>query len=277
MRLLRRSLIAIAIAYLLVVGAIWYTQAKFIFVPSPTVDCTPADAGVPFTNVTLPIQGAQIAGWWVPAESPQVRTLLYLHGNGGNVAANRDHVVRLRNAGLNVFIIDYRGYGSSTGGPPREKLTYEDAERAWQYLVTERNIPPAHIAIYGHSLGSVVAIDLASRHPEAGALIMEGALTSVADVAKRVRWAAFLPVRLILTERFDSLSKIASVRSPKLFLHGDADAMNPPEQARRLYDAATEPKQLAFIPGGGHSDSAEVNPTAYFAAFNGFLKSCAGF
>jgi len=277
MRSVRGFLIAIAIAYLLVVGAIWYTQAQFIFQPSPTVDGTPADSGVPFTNVTLPIQGAQIAGWWVPAESPRVRTLLYLHGNGGNVSANRDHVLRLRNAGLNVFIIDYRGYGLSTGGPPREKLTYEDAERAWQYLVTERNIPPAQIAIYGHSLGSAVATDLASRHPEAGALILEGALTSIAGVAEGIRWAAFLPVRLILTERFDALSKIGSVRPPKLFLHGDADRMNSLGMARRLYAAATEPKQLAVIPGGGHSDSAEVNPTAYFAALNGFLKSCAGF
>ena len=145
-------------------------------------------------------------------------TLLYLHGNAANVAANLDHVLRLRSAGLNVFIIDYRGYGSSTGGPPREKLLYEDAERAWKYLVAERNIPPAHIAIYGHSLGSAVAIDLASKHPEAGALITEGALTSIADVADRFSFAAYLPVRLILTERFDSISKIGSIHLPKLIL-----------------------------------------------------------
>jgi pimeloyl-ACP methyl ester carboxylesterase len=173
---------------------------------------------------------------------------------------------------LNVFIIDYRGYGSSTGGPPREKLLYEDAERSWKYLVAERNIPPAHIAIYGHSLGGAVAIDLASKHPEAGALITEGTFTSIADLADRFSFAAYLPVRLILTERFDSISKIGAIHLPTLILHGEADRMNPPLSARRLYDAAPGPKQLALIPGGGHEDSAEVNPTAYFAALNGFLS-----
>jgi pimeloyl-ACP methyl ester carboxylesterase len=227
---------------------------------------------VKFDDVRLPLQGDQLAGWWVPSEDPHSGTLLYLHGNAANVAANLDHVLRLRSAGLNVFIIDYRGYGFSTGGPPREKLVYEDAERAWQYLVAERNIPPAHIAIYGHSLGSAVAIDLASKHPDAGALITEGVLTSIADVAKGISFAAYLPVRLILTERFDSTSKIRSIHLPKLFLHGEADRMNPVLMARRLYDAAPDPKQLALIPGGGHADSAGVNPTAYFAALNGFLS-----
>jgi uncharacterized protein len=276
MRIIRALLIAIASAYFLFVAAIWYTQASFIFLPSRTVDATPAESGVKFDNITLPIQGAQIAGWWVPAEDPQqAPTLLYFHGNAGNVAANRDHVLRLRGAGLNVFIIDYRGYGASTGGPPREKKLYEDGERAWQYLVAERNIAPAHIAIYGHSLGSAVAIDLASRHPEAGALIVEGALTSIAGVAEGIRWAAFLPVRLILTERFDSLSKIAKVRPPKLFLHGDADRMNPRKMAQRLYDAASEPKHLAMIPGGGHSDSAETNPTVTLPRSTAFSSNMA--
>jgi pimeloyl-ACP methyl ester carboxylesterase len=271
-RLVRGLLVAIAGAYLLVVGAIWYWQAKVIFRPSRIVDTTPLNSGVKFDDVRLPLQGDQLAGWWVPSEDVHSGTLLYLHGNAANVAANLDHVLRLRSAGLNVFIIDYRGYGSSTGGPPREKLLYEEAERAWKYLVAERNIPPAHIAIYGHSLGGAVAIDLASKHPEAGALITEGTFTSIADLADRFSFAAYLPVRLILTERFDSISKIGGIHLPTLILHGEADRMNPPLSARRLYDATPGPKQLALIPSGGHEDSAEVNPTAYFAALNGFLS-----
>ena len=97
-------------------------------------------------------------------------------------------------------------------------------------------------------------------------------MTSIADLADGFSFAAYLPVRLILTERFDSISKIGSIHLPKLILHGDADRMNPPLMARRLFDAAPDPKQMALIPGGGHEDSAEVNPTAYFAAFNGFLS-----
>lgn len=263
---------AIAGAYLLMVGAIWYAQAKIIFHPGRIVDVTPGDLGVRFNNVTLSLKGDQLAGWWVPSEDPQARTLLYLHGNAANVAANVRHVLRLRSTGLHVFIFDYRGYGHSTGGPPREKLLYEDADRAWKYLVAERNIPPANIAIYGHSLGGAVAIDLAGKHPEAGALITEGTLTSIADRADGSLYAAYLPVRLILTERFDSISKIGSIHLPKLILQGEADTMAPPLMARRLYDAAPGPKQLALIPGGGHEDSAVVNATAYFAALNGFLS-----
>jgi fermentation-respiration switch protein FrsA (DUF1100 family) len=225
------------------------------------VDRTPGDLGVTFDKVTLPLNGDQLAGWWVPSKDPQARTLLYLHGNAGNVATNAEHVLRLYSTGLNVFIFDYRGYGDSTGGPPRENLVYEDTERAWTYLVDERKIPPAHIVIYGHSLGGAIAIDLASKHPEAGALVTESTFTSVAEFADGSLYA-YLPIRLILTERFDSISKIRSIRLPKLIFHGQADTMCPPRMAQRLYDEAPDPKQLALIPGGGHEDSAEVNGTA---------------
>jgi alpha-beta hydrolase superfamily lysophospholipase len=266
-RLVRGFIAVLAAAYLLIVSALWYWQARFIFQPSPVVDVTPGDLGVTFTKVALPIGGGQLAGWWVPS-APQAATLLYLHGNANNVGANAQEVVRFHGAGLNVFIIDYRGYGESTGGPPREKLVYEDAERAWTYLVAERRISPATIVIYGHSLGSAVAVDLASQHPEAGALITEGVLTSIPDVADAMGVGMLLPVRLIVTERFDAISKIGSVRVPTLILEGESDR---PMMAQRLYDAARDPKQLALIPGGGHEDSAEMNPTAYFAALNGFL------
>ena len=182
-RLLRALLAGIAVLYLLIVGAVWYEQTKILFHPSSIVDATPADSGVKFAEVMLSLKGDNLSGWWVPSEDPGARTLLYLHGNAGNVGVNVDQVLRLRSTGLNVFIVDYRGYGHSTGGPPREKLVYEDGERAWNYLVAERNIPPAHIAIYGQSLGGAVAIDLASKHPDAGALITEGTLTSIADRA----------------------------------------------------------------------------------------------
>jgi alpha-beta hydrolase superfamily lysophospholipase len=178
--------------------------------------------------------------------------------------------VRFQRAGFNVLIYDYRGYGESTGGPPREKLAYEDAERAWTYLVSERRIAPATIVIYGHSLGGVVAIDLASKHADAGALITESALTSIADVADGMGVSRLLPVRFILTERFDALSKIRAVHVPTLILQGQEDRRQLP-MGQRLYDAANDPKQRAVIPGGGHEDSAEVNPTAYFGALNGFL------
>jgi alpha-beta hydrolase superfamily lysophospholipase len=270
-RLIRGLIAAIAAAYLLIVCALWYWQASFIFQPSPVVDTTPGDLGVKFEKVALPIGGGQVAGWWVPSQDPQAATLLYSHGNATNIGANAQGVVRFQKAGFNVFIYDYRGYGESTGGPPREKLAYEDAERAWTYLVAERRIAPATIVIYGHSLGGVVAIDLASKHADAGALITESTLTSIADQADGMRVGRLLPVRLILTERFDALSRIRAVHVPTLILQGQEDTRHL-TMGQRLYDAANDPKQRAVIPGGGHNDSADVNPTAYFAALNGFLS-----
>jgi len=139
--------VIIAGLYLVIVGGIWYTQARFIFHPSSIVDSTPADLGVRFEKVTLPLGSGQLAGWWVPADSGRSQTMLYLNGNAANVAANVHQVVRFRKTGLNIFIFDYRGYGQSTGGPPREKLLYEDAEGAWKYLVSERNILPSASAL----------------------------------------------------------------------------------------------------------------------------------
>jgi uncharacterized protein len=271
-RLARGLFGAISLAYLLVVGTIWYAQEKILFHPRRIVDVTPGDSGVKFENVTLPLNADRLAGWWIPSDDPQARTLLYLHGNAGNISGNLDQALRLRSTGLNVFLFDYRGFGRSTGGPPREKLVYEDAERAWQYLVEERKILSANIAIYGHSIGGAVAVNLTSNHPEAGALITECTFTSIAERADLESFTAFLPIRLILTERFDSILKIRSVHVPKLFLQGEADAMLPPVMAHRLYDAAPAPKQIALIPGGGHEDSAEVNPGAYFGALNAFLS-----
>lgn len=270
LRVVSGFIAVIAVAYLLIVGALWYRQASFIFQPDRVVDTTPGDFGATFEKVALPIGGGQVTGWWVPSKDPHAATLLYSHGNAGNVGANAQEVVRFQKAGVNVFIYDYRGFGESTGGPPREKLTYEDAERAWTYLVAERRIAPSTILIYGHSLGGVVAIDLASRHAEAGALIAESTLTSIADLAGGMRIGRLLPVRLILTERFDALSKIGAVHVPALILQGQEDSSHL-AMGQRLYAAANDPKERAVIPGGGHNDSAETNPTAYFAAVNGFL------
>jgi len=271
-RIVRALLATVACLYLLVAVAIWYAQTKILYHPRTTLDVTPADLGLKFEPVRLPLDGNRLAGWWVPSEIPDALTLLYLHGNAGNVSANADQVRRLAGTGLNIFIFDYRGYGESTGGPPRERLVYEDAERAWTYLVRERGIQPSDVVIYGHSMGGAVAVDLASRHPDAGGLITESTFPSIVDAADRTVFA-WLPLRLIVTERFDAASRIRSIRVPKLMLHGDADTMIPVRLARRLYEAAADPKQLAVIAGGGHEDSAEVNAAAYFAAVNGFLRT----
>jgi len=270
-RILRVLLLTLACLYVLAGAAIWFAQTTILYHPRRDIDVTPANFGLTFDAITLPLNGDRLAGWWVPSRIPHTATLLYLHGNAGNVSANADQVRRLASTGLNIFIFDYRGYGDSTGGPPRKRLLSEDAERAWTYLVRERHIPPGEVVIYGHSLGAAVGIDLASRHPDAGALITESGFPSVIDVAEGTLFA-WLPLRLIVTERFDAGSRIRSIHVPKLIIHGESDTMVPVRLAHRLYDAAADPKQLAVIPGGDHEDSAEVNGAAYFAALNGFLE-----
>lgn len=271
-RVVRALVATVASLYVLAAAAIWFAQTKLLYHPRKTLDATPADLGLKFEPVRLALHGDQLAGWWVPSKIPHAPTLLYLHGNAGNLSANVDQVRRLAGTGLNIFIFDYRGYGESTGGPPRNRLISEDAERAWTYLVRERRIQPSEVVIYGHSLGGAVGVDLVSRHPDAGALITEGAFPSVIDVADGTVFG-WLPLRLIVTERFDAGSRIGTVRVPKLILHGEADTMIPVRLARRLYAAAAEPKQLAVIAGGDHEDSAAVNPAAYFSALNGFLRT----
>jgi len=271
LRVVRALLASVVVLYLLTATAIWWVQTRVLYHPRKTVDVTPADLGLRFDAVKLPLNGDVLAGWWVPSKNDPAATILYLHGNAGNVSANADQVRRLAVTGLNIFIFDYRGYGESTGGPPREQILYEDAERAWTYLVRERRIEPSRIVIYGHSMGGAVAIDLASRHGDAGGLITESTFPSIVDAADGTLFA-WLPLQLIVTERFDAASRIRSIRVPKLIVHGEADTMIPVQLARRLYDEAAEPKHLAVIAGGGHEDSAELNASAYFGALNAFLR-----
>jgi uncharacterized protein len=205
-RVVRALLATVACLYLLA-AAIWYAQTKILYHPRKTLDVTPADLGLKFEPVRLALDGDRLAGWWLPSKIPHAPTLLYLHGNAGNVSANADQVRRLAGTGLSIFIFDYRGYGESTGGPPRERLVYEDAERAWTYLIRERRIQPSDVVIYGHSMGGAVAIDLASRHPDAGGLITESTFPSIVDAADGTVFA-WLPLRLIVTERFDAASRI---------------------------------------------------------------------
>lgn len=198
--------------------------------------------------------------------------VLYLHGNGSNVGANVEHANRFHRLGLSVFLIDYRGYGNSQGDFPSESQVYEDAQLAWDYLVKQRGIHPSQIYIYGHSLGGAVAIDLAVRHPEAAGLIVEGSFTSVrAMVDFQKPLFSMFPIDVLLTQRFDSLSKVDRLQMPVLFIHGSADSVVPTQMSKKLFDAAPEPKQLYIVPDGGHNNSAQIGGAQYLLRVRQFL------
>ncbi|MEG4196758.1 alpha/beta fold hydrolase [Microcoleus sp. Pol12A5] len=200
--------------------------------------------------------------------------VLYLHGNASNVGANVEHAYRFHRLGLSVFVMDYRGYGKSQGDFPSESQVYEDAQLAWDYLVKQRGINPNQIYLYGHSLGGAIAIDLAVRHPEAAGLIVEGSFTStraMVNFQKGLFW--MFPIDLLLTQRFDSLSKVDRLQMPVLFIHGTADHVVPVEMSKKMFEAAPEPKQLYIVPDGGHTNVAQIGGAEYLQILSQFLGS----
>jgi fermentation-respiration switch protein FrsA (DUF1100 family) len=169
---------------------------------------------------------------------------------------------------VQVFIIDYRGYGKSEG-KPTERGLYLDARAAWDYLINERRVAPERIVVFGKSLGGVPAIDLASQVTPAG-LIVQSSFTSAGDMAAEI--LPFLP-RVLLQTKMDSLGKIQQVRCPKLFIHSRADEIVPYELGRRLYEAAPEPKEFYEVKGSPHNSTYVVGGKPYFEALRNFVQS----
>jgi fermentation-respiration switch protein FrsA (DUF1100 family) len=212
----------------------------------------------------------RLVGWRIgdPADTT-ARWLLMFHGNGGDIShgGRQEHYAALRALGLNLVTFDYRGYGESDG-EPSEAGIYRDADAAYAYLRDGLAVPPERLLIFGHSLGSAVAVDLASRVPSRG-LILEGALTSVPDVGQRTYF--FVPVRLMARNRFAAAEKIARVSVPKLFLHATADEVIPYEFGRRLFELAPGPKR--FVPlAGSHNDAYAADSATYFEGVAAFLR-----
>ena len=183
-----------------------------------------------------------MSGWFVPAGR---RTVLFCHGNARNISSDISVLRMFHDLGVSAFIFDYRGFGKSPG-IPKEEGTYADAEGAWNYLVSEREKDPMDIIIWGRSLGSAVATELALRH-RPKALVLEAAFTSLADLA--AEQYPFFPVRWILRTRYDNLKKIARVGCPVLIVHSREDQLIPLKHGKELFGAAAEPKCFLEIKG----------------------------
>lgn len=233
----------LAALYLAACGYMWATQKQQVFEPSPLLQTTPARMGMAFEELRVAVgsgaEQGELHGWWVPAAREDAPSVLYFHGNYRNIGNNLDHTRRLHELGYNVMLVDYRGYGMSSGGAPSEAKIYEDAEAAWLHLLEARKVRPQQAFIYGHSLGGAVAIDLATRHPEAAGLIAESTFTSMRAMGEREY--GFLPIGWLLNQRFDSLEKIGQVKIPVLLIHGTWDKKVPVEMSRQLFEAAPQP------------------------------------
>jgi uncharacterized protein len=260
--------------YLAIVALLWFAESRLIYFPGSERRLTlpPAALQLPIERAELTTEdGVKLVGWVMPAAaSTSGFWLLVCHGNAGNLSQfdRPAHYAALRQLGLNLFAFDYRGYGES-GGMPSEYGLYRDADAAYRYLREERGVPAERIIAFGHSLGSAVAIDLASRVHTAG-LIVEGGLVSVAQRGQELY--PFIPVRWIARTRFSSIDKIPKVTAPKLFLHAVADEVIPLSHGRRLFQAAAEPKTLVEL-AGTHSDAFAVDSVRYFGSIADFMTT----
>ncbi|MBE9117310.1 alpha/beta hydrolase [Lusitaniella coriacea LEGE 07157] len=266
-----------AIAYALICLALLKWQTRLIFVPSPTIQGTPKDRGLDYEEVWLSVPTQKetverLHGWWLPAASQSENVLLYLHGNGENISANIVQAQPFHQAGLDIFLFDYRGYGKSEGDFPHEEQVYEDAQVALNYLIEQRGISPQNIIVYGHSLGGAIAIELTWRNPNLAGLIVESSFTSMRKIVGYSKVYRLFPSGVILHQKFDSIEKIKSLKMPLLLIHGTDDTTVPHFMSQELFDAATEPKQFLSVPDAGHNDVATVGGSSYLEAVRDFLQ-----
>jgi uncharacterized protein len=270
---MQRSVLLLALAFGMLLGcnSVGYLTAPLenhlVYQPSGPA---PADLETPHLNredVWFESQdGVQLHGWYCPAKNPR-GVVLFAHGNGGNVADRWEHLRLLANR-LEVTVLgfDYRGYGKSEG-QPSEAGVIADARAARAFLAGKTQIPESEVILYGQSLGGAVMVDLASKDG-ARALILESTFTSLADVANYK--FPLTPPGKILRNEFNSLAKINQFRGPLLILHGDADQLVPIDQARRLYDAANDPKSFVTVQQGGHNWTPTLD---VIAAVDQFLRN----
>jgi fermentation-respiration switch protein FrsA (DUF1100 family) len=265
-----------ALAALGYAGAIVYltlNERRLIFQPAERRVAAPApEFALHERRVTYPSSDdVTLSAWVVPAAPARARDvwLLICHGNLGNIGFGQrpEFYALMRDLGVALLAFDYRGFGESTGAPEEHGL-YADATASYEYLTRTLHVPPDRIVIFGHSLGSGVAIELASRVPAAG-LIVEGAYTSVVDRGQELY--PLFPIRLIASQRFPSLERVSSIAMPKLFLHSPEDAVIPYAHGRRLFEAAPEPKRFVSV-RGGHENAYRLDAAVYYGAVAQFLN-----
>lgn len=212
---------------------------------------------------------ARLHGLWLQHERADAPALLYLHGARWNVAGSAGRIRRMQELGFSVLAIDYRGFGRSSAGLPSEATAAEDARAAWDWLGDQQPGKPRYI--FGHSLGGAIAIDLARQVPDEQGTIVEGTFTSVPDVVSTFKWG-WLPVSALITQRFDSLHKVAEIGSPLLVVHGSEDSLILPSLGRRLFEAAHEPKQFVLVEGGSHHTTHTLGQALYRQALASLFK-----
>ena len=267
-RMLWDILIPVAIAYAAVLVLVFLFQSRLVFYPEigRAVTLSPQSYGLRHESVEIhTADGETLAAWWVPAEDAR-GSVLFFHGNAGNISHRLDYLLMFHRLRYTTLIVDYRGYGRSTGSPSEEG-TYRDAEAAWDYLRHGRLARPEHVVIAGESLGGGVATWLAAR-VEPRAVLLFSTFTSATDLGADVYW--FLPVRILSRIGYESLENLKAIRAPIFVAHSRDDDIVPYRHGRRLYEAAGEPKAFVEM-RGGHNDGFIFTRTEWVAQLAAFL------
>jgi fermentation-respiration switch protein FrsA (DUF1100 family) len=246
---------------------LYFTQPKLLYSPICEVCCTPADIGLRFESVVFESSdGTKLTGWYIPAVNGKF-TVLFCHGNGGNIMHRLDNINIFHHLGLSCFIFDYRGYGKSEG-KPTESGTYLDAQAAYNWLIHQKRTAPENIIIFGRSLGGSIAAELATK-VEAKGLVIESAFTSYVDMGKRIY--PYMPVRWFARFRYNTIDYIKQVHYPVMLIHSKDDEIAPFDFGLKLYEAANKPKKFVEI-SGSHNDGFLVSGQIYEKAWRSWLE-----
>lgn len=247
--ILKISILGVGI-YASVVGAMYLIQRNMMYHPAGDLPM-PADVGLTDMEVVRlqTSDGLELVAWYRPATAPHGAELVHFHGNAGNITHRADRARRLLDAGFGLLLVSYRGFGDNPGKPSETGL-FADGRAAMAFMAA-RGVPGARLGLIGESLGTGVAVRMASEH-EVGAVVLEAPYTSTADVGQRCY--PIVPVKLLMKDRFDSLSVITRIGAPLLVVHGEKDRVIPVEFGRTLFAAAQEPKRAMFYPDAGHGD-----------------------
>ncbi len=258
--------VVLLVSYLGLGILLYFMQPLFLYCPFREVLDTPDELGMDFEDVVFKtVDGLRLNGWYIPAEDSRF-TVLFCHGNGGNIMHRLDSINIFYNLGLSCFVFDYRGYGGSEG-KPGEEGTYLDAEAAYEWLTKEKDISPNDIIIFGRSLGGSIATQLASR-VHARALIIESTFTSYVDMGRK--FYPYMPVRWFARFSYRTIDYIKDVHCPVMIIHSRNDDIVPFEFGLELYEAANEPKEFVEI-FGSHNDGFLVSSEIYKKAWTEWL------
>ncbi len=261
--------ITAVVVYIILIIFLMMYQSKMIYLPSREMGLTPGDIGLNYEDIEFHAEdNVKLHGWFVPSDSA-IGTLLFCHGNAGNISGRLETIRLFNKMNLSVFIFDYRGYGNSES-EQSEKGTYLDTRAAWNYLISNKSIEENSIIILGRSLGGAIASNLAVDVAPAG-LIVESAFKSIQKFGTDMY--PYIPVKLISRFTYDTGENVRKADCPVLVVHSPDDDVIPYHHGREIFELALEPKQFLEITGN-HNDGFLITGDRYFNGTEAFIKQC---